>query len=81
MAVSPKDKTFPMTFDDRAIDWLAELLADAARAEIMPRFRRLGEGDIRQKTSAADLVTEADVNAERLITARLRERYPTAMER
>ena len=30
-----------MTFDDRAIDWLAELLADAARAEIMPRFRRL----------------------------------------
>ena len=68
-----------MTFDDRAIDWLAELLADAARAEIMPRFRRLGEGDVRQKTSAADLVTEADVNAERLITARLRERYPQAM--
>ena len=68
-----------MTFDDRAIDWLAELLADAAKAEIMPRFRRLGEGDVRQKTSAADLVTEADVNAERLITAKLRERYPTAM--
>ena len=68
-----------MTFDDRAIDWLAELLADAARAEIMPRFRRLGEGDVRQKTSAADLVTEADVNAERLITARLLERYPQAM--
>ncbi|RWL46643.1 inositol monophosphatase [Mesorhizobium sp.] len=68
-----------MTFDDRAIDWLADLLAEAATAEIMPRFRRLGEGDVRQKTSAADLVTEADVNAERLITARLRERYPDAM--
>lgn len=68
-----------MTFDDQAIDWLAELLADAARTEIMPRFRRLGEGDIRQKTSAADLVTEADVNAERLITARLRQRYPQAV--
>ncbi len=68
-----------MTFDDSAIDWLADLLADAAKAEIMPRFRRLGGGDIRQKTSAADLVTEADVNAERLITARLRERYPQAM--
>ncbi|MBA1140570.1 inositol monophosphatase family protein [Mesorhizobium neociceri] len=68
-----------MIFDDRAIDWLAELLADAAKAEIMPRFRRLGEGDVRQKTSAADLVTEADVNAERLITAKLRERYPKAM--
>ncbi|AZO55164.1 MAG: inositol monophosphatase [Mesorhizobium sp.] len=68
-----------MTFDDTAIDWLAGILAEAAHAEIMPRFRRLGDGDIRQKTSAADLVTEADVNAERLITARLRERYPSAM--
>lgn len=68
-----------MRFDDNAIDWLATMLAEAAEAEIMPRFRRLGAGDIRQKTSAADLVTEADVNAERLITARLRQRYPSAM--
>ncbi|MER8521118.1 MULTISPECIES: inositol monophosphatase [unclassified Mesorhizobium] len=68
-----------MTFDDSAIDWLADLLSEAAVAEIMPRFRRLSEGDVRRKTSAADLVTEADVNAERLITARLRQRYPHAM--
>ncbi|MER8580071.1 inositol monophosphatase family protein [Mesorhizobium sp. M1423] len=68
-----------MTFDDSAIDWLADLLSDAAVAEIMPRFRRLSEGDVRRKTSAADLVTEADVNAERLITARLLQRYPKAM--
>ncbi|TGT93264.1 MAG: inositol monophosphatase [Mesorhizobium sp.] len=68
-----------MTFDDTAIDWLAKLLSDAATAEIMPRFRRLDEGEVRQKTSAADLVTQADVNAERLITVRLRERYPQAM--
>ncbi|MET2827170.1 inositol monophosphatase family protein [Mesorhizobium shangrilense] len=68
-----------MRFDDTAIDRLATLLAEAAETEIMPRFRRLGTGDIRQKTSAADLVTEADVNAERLITARLHERYPSAM--
>ncbi|RWK61725.1 inositol monophosphatase family protein [Mesorhizobium sp.] len=68
-----------MTFDDTAIDWLAKLLSDAAIAEIMPRFRRLDEGEVRQKTSAADLVTQADVNAERLITVRLRERYPQAM--
>src|SRR5919112_4226776 len=72
-------KTSPMTFDETAIDWLAKLLSDAATAEIMPRFRRLDEGEVRQKTSAADLVTEADVNAERLITVRLRERYPQAM--
>ena len=68
-----------MRFDDRDIGWLAGVLADAAVAEIMPRFRRLGAGDVRQKTSAADLVTEADVNAERVITAAIAERYPGAL--
>ena len=69
----------PMRFEDRDIGWLAGILADAAVAEIMPRFRRLGAGDVRQKTSAADLVTEADVNAERVIAAAIAERYPRAL--
>jgi fructose-1,6-bisphosphatase/inositol monophosphatase family enzyme len=68
-----------MRFDQTEIDWLSKLLADAALAEIMPRFRRLDSAEIKQKTSAADLVTEADVNAERLITSRLAERYPSAL--
>jgi fructose-1,6-bisphosphatase/inositol monophosphatase family enzyme len=68
-----------MRFDERDIGWLADVLADAAVAEIMPRFRRLGAGDIRQKTSAADLVTEADINAERVITAEIAKRYPGAL--
>jgi fructose-1,6-bisphosphatase/inositol monophosphatase family enzyme len=67
-----------MTFDDKAIDWLSDLLASVAVEEIMPRFRSLGTDDVRQKTSALDLVTEADINAERVITALLRERYPAA---
>lgn len=66
-------------FDEKHVEWLADLLAETARAEIMPRFRRLGAGDIRQKTSASDLVTEADLNAERVITKALRERYPDAL--
>ena len=68
-----------MTFDDKTVDWLIALLAEAATTEIMPRWRRLGASDVRQKTSAIDLVTEADVNAERHLTARLRERFPHAM--
>ena len=56
--------TSPMRFDDKTVDWLTALLAEAATAEIMPRWRRLSASDIRQKTSATDLVTEADVNAE-----------------
>jgi len=61
------------------MDWLAALLLDVGTAEIMPRFRNLGDGDVQQKTSATDLVTEADVNAERVITAALLERYPDAL--
>lgn len=68
-----------MSFDQREIDWLASLLAETAVAEIMPRFRRLGSADIRQKTSAADLVTDADISAERVITAAILARYPGAL--
>ena len=75
----PIQRNIPMRFDDKSVDWLAALLAEAATTEIMPRWRRLSATDIRQKTSATDLVTEADVNAERLITARLKERFPDAL--
>lgn len=66
-------------FDSREINWLADLLSTTADSEILPRFRRLDSSDIRQKTSAADLVTEADVLSEKVITAALRERFPQAM--
>lgn len=68
-----------MRFDEADNGWLSSILAEAARTEILPRFRRLGSGDIRLKTSAADLVTDADVNAERVITAAIAERYPGAL--
>ncbi|UIJ73525.1 inositol monophosphatase family protein [Aurantimonas sp. HBX-1] len=66
----------PATID---IDRLADILREAAIAEIMPRFRNLGEGDIREKTSATDLVTEADEAAERFIARRCREIAPDAL--
>lgn len=58
---------------------LADLMRDAARAEIMPRFRRLGAGDIRIKTEAVDLVTEADEAAERMMRAHLPAIMPGAL--
>ncbi|GGD91125.1 inositol monophosphatase [Aureimonas endophytica] len=61
------------------IETLAGILADAADTEIMPRFRNLGDRDVRQKTSAVDLVTEADEAAERLIKARCAEAFPDAL--
>jgi len=61
------------------IDRLAAILRQAAKDEIMPRFRRLDNGDIRTKTGAFDLVTEADTNAERVITAAINQWSPNAV--
>lgn len=58
------------------IDRLAAILKQAAQQEILPRFRKLDEGAVQTKTSAFDLVTEADVNAERVITAAINEHSP-----
>lgn len=60
------------------IDRLAAILRDAALKEIMPRFRRLAPTDVRAKTSATDLVTEADEAAERFIMAECASTFPGA---
>lgn len=66
---------------DRAdvIGLVGAILARAARAEILPRFRTLGAGQVRQKSSAFDIVTEADEAAEAAITADLRAAFPDAV--
>jgi fructose-1,6-bisphosphatase/inositol monophosphatase family enzyme len=58
---------------------LAEILREAAKREILPRFRRLDEGMVRQKTEAIDLVTEADEEAERYIKAAVEKLVPGAL--
>ena len=60
-----------MTLTQRDVDQIAELLADVARIEIMPRFKALADGDLRHKSSAFDPVTAADEAAERAITQTL----------
>jgi fructose-1,6-bisphosphatase/inositol monophosphatase family enzyme len=61
------------------IEKLAAILRNAAGAEIMPRFRRLDAGDVRQKSEAIDLVTEADEAAERMIAREVRALAPAAL--
>ena len=58
---------------------LDTILREASQADIMPRFRRLAEGDVRSKTGPLDLVTEADEAAERRITAALARAIPGAV--
>jgi fructose-1,6-bisphosphatase/inositol monophosphatase family enzyme len=55
------------------------ILRDAGKREITPRFRALAADDIAHKSSSFDLVTAADLGAEAIITAALRESFPTAM--
>ncbi len=55
---------------------VATLLRDAARQEILPRFRRLAQGAVRAKSGPLDLVTDADEAAERVIEAGLTRMFP-----
>src|SRR5690606_9690443 len=58
---------------------LAAILRDAARAEALPRFRRLDASMVQVKTEAIDLVTEADVATEEVIKARIAQWMPQAL--
>lgn len=57
---------------------LIRIVREAARAEILPRFRRLDAGDVAEKTSSQDLVTEADTRAEAMMTRAILETFPGA---
>ena len=60
----------------RSLGEIAVLLRAAAQSEIMTRFRRLADGDVRAKTGPLDLVTAADEAAERFITHGLETLFP-----
>lgn len=58
---------------------IINIVRRAARAEIMPRFGRLSGGDIRTKSNAQDLVTDADTKAEAMIARALQMTFPSAL--
>jgi len=68
-----------MTFSRADLDRLSTILAEAADAEIMPRFRSLEDGGIREKTGALDLVTDADEQGEWMIRDLCAKAFPNAL--
>jgi fructose-1,6-bisphosphatase/inositol monophosphatase family enzyme len=60
-------------------DALIALVRRVAKAEILPRFRRLAPGTVQSKTAPDDLVTEADVSAEFAIREGARSILPDAL--
>ena len=67
----------PLTHETEAA--LVELVRKVAKAEILPRFRRLPSDDVRAKSTPDDLVTEADIRAEAAITEGVRLILPDAV--
>ncbi|HEY0182858.1 MAG TPA: inositol monophosphatase, partial [Rhodopila sp.] len=68
-----------MIFTQQDVSRISDILADAARVEIMPRFKSLVDGEVRHKSSLFDPVTEADEAAERAIAMELRASFPDAL--
>jgi fructose-1,6-bisphosphatase/inositol monophosphatase family enzyme len=58
---------------------VGEILARAARTELMPRFGRLSAGQVRAKSSRFDVVTDADEAAERAMATALTAAHPDAV--
>jgi hypothetical protein len=56
-----------MTFTHQDVARITEILAEAARDEVMPRFKALADGDVRMKSSEFDPVSAADEEPHRLI--------------
>ena len=58
---------------------IGEILSRAAQSEIMPRFGALSAGQVREKSSRFDIVTDADEAAEAAISVALEAAYPGAV--
>lgn len=54
------------------------IIREVTATEVMPRFRQLGSGDIREK-NPGDLVTVADMESERRLSAMLPELLPGSL--
>ncbi|WP_432728062.1 inositol monophosphatase family protein [Variovorax sp. W6] len=65
-------------FSLRHADTVVDIMASAAAQEIMPRFSGAMPNRTTQKTTAFDIVTEADEAAELRISAQLRAEFPGA---
>ncbi|MEB2847356.1 inositol monophosphatase [Rhizobiales bacterium RZME27] len=61
---------------DELLDELMGIMREASAGEILPRFRSVTSDSIRAKTAADDIVTDADIASERMISERLKARLP-----
>lgn len=65
--------------DDALLDALMEDMARVAKAEVLPRFQAIASDSARAKTAPDDLVTDADIAAEKALGAALAGRLPNVV--
>ncbi|HYH23503.1 MAG TPA: inositol monophosphatase family protein [Azospirillum sp.] len=58
------------------VDRVSSVIREVAETAILPYFRKLSEGQVREKTGPTDLVTIADEAGERALTPRLVDLLP-----
>jgi fructose-1,6-bisphosphatase/inositol monophosphatase family enzyme len=58
---------------------IVDLVRRTAKSQIMPRFQNLSASEIATKSRADDLVTDADLASEDMLSRGLREIFPDAM--
>ncbi|WP_246226299.1 inositol monophosphatase family protein [Chelativorans xinjiangense] len=69
-----------MTFiSDADMEAVMADMRTAALKEVLPRFLRLESDQVRAKTSVDDLVTDADLRAESMLSEALARRFPGAV--
>lgn len=68
MSDAPKSAAPTSDATDRALARVPDLLRETAERVILPRYQTLADHEVREKTSADDLVTVADEDAEALLT-------------
>ncbi|MEP3637664.1 MAG: inositol monophosphatase [Paracoccaceae bacterium] len=73
----PMPVTAPLSASQKTT--IRNLVRRAVRAEITPRFRKLDSGQISTKSGPEDLVTEADIGAEAIITRGLQMAFPSTL--
>lgn len=71
--------TLPPALSNAQQNSVINVVRRAAKSEILPRFRNLASADIRTKSRADDLVTDADIAAEAMISRALHIAFPGAL--
>jgi fructose-1,6-bisphosphatase/inositol monophosphatase family enzyme len=68
-----------MRVTEHTLNQVRSIVAEAAEAEIVPRFRKIAHGDARAKSNYLDLVTDADEQAEWRMRDALAKAFPGAL--